>query len=132
MSEIFVDNEYVTLGYNSETQTVFHTFHQFIQGKDLYDALNTGIDVLREKGAVKWLSDDRKNTGVTPEDTDWSMNDWGPRAAQAGWKYWALVVPEELAGRGAMSGIVEQFFNLGVQVMVFTEVKEAQDWLNAR
>lgn len=111
---------------------MFHTFHQFIEGQTLREALDAGIDLLREHGAVKWLSDDRKNTGVTPEDTDWSMNDWGPRAAQAGWKYWALIVPEELAGRGAMSGIVERFYNLGVQVMVFTNEKEAQAWLNSR
>ena len=131
MTDIIIDNEYITVQYRSDIEAVHHTFHQAIEGYVLRNALDAGIGVLQRYGAIKWLSDDRNNAGVSPEDTEWSMNDWGPRAAEAGWKYWALVVPESIAGRVDMSGIVQRFWELGVRVNVFTSVEDAEDWLRS-
>lgn len=53
----------------------------------------------------------------------------GPRAAKAGWKYWALVVPEDIAGRASMTDIVQTFHQLGVHVSIFSDLEEAQTWI---
>lgn len=131
MPNVVVDNEYVTMVYRPDLNAIHHTFHQTTMGEVLRDAFEAGLGSLRQQGADKWLADDRKNSRVTPEHLEWSMNDWGPRVAAAGWKHWALVVPENIAGRADMSGMVEHFWKLGVRINVFTSVEDAEDWLRS-
>lgn len=69
--------------------------------------LNVGYNVAKERGIQKWLSDDRKNPELSQEDITFGVQDWGPRMAAIGWKYWALVVPETMAGRASMQQIIE-------------------------
>jgi len=130
MTETIVfENDYGIVRYNDTDQYVYHTWKQPISGAALRDVLNAGLNALSEHQAVKWLSDDRKNAEVSDEDIQFSVGDWGPRAAQAGWKYWALVVPEDIAGRDSMRGVIEAFWNLGVRVRIFTDLDNATDWI---
>jgi len=81
MSEvIIIKNEYAELVYHSDTQIVHHTFHQPIGGEKFREILNAGARTLEEYKASKWLSDDRGNSALSPEDTEWSMTDWFPRS----------------------------------------------------
>lgn len=78
---------------------------------------------------MKWLSDNRDIAAHSEADTQWINTDWLPRAVAAGWKYWALVVPHDMLARMNMSEFTESFFNMGVRCQVFTDVNEAQAWL---
>lgn len=127
--DVIVENEWGVVRFEPTDKYVYHTFYQPISGEFFRELLNTALDCLIEKGAEKWLSDDRKNAEFTPEDIEFALADWGPRAAAAGWKLWALVVPQDIAGRASMTAIVSAFFELGVRVMVFTNVEEAREWL---
>ena len=129
MPDVVVDNAFVKMVFYPDTKIIHHAFHQTTGGETLHAALDKGVEVLRQRGGCKWLSDDRNIGMVSQEDSDWSMFDWGPRAVAAGWKYWALVVPEEFAAKVSMSGIVEAYYDMGVRVMVFTDVDEAMEWL---
>ncbi len=121
--------DWATVSYESADKYVYHTFHKPIHGQHLKDTLNAGLDALIANGAKKWLSDDRNNAALEPEDFEFSMQDWGPRAAKGGWKYWALVVPESLFGRADMGDIVTAYYELGVSVRVFVDLEEARAWL---
>lgn len=127
--EIVLENEWATVRYEPTHKYIYHTFHKPIGGQPFRDALNIGLEAFITKGATKWLSDDRHNAELSPEDVAFGINDWGQRAAKAGWKYWALVVPESIAGRLTLSGIVEAYFNMGVRVAVFVDLEEAREWL---
>lgn len=126
---IVLDNEWATVRYDTDGKYMYHTFHQPITGQIFRTTMNTGLEALQANRATKWLSDDRLNGEFSPEDVGFALSDWGPRAARAGWKFWALVVPESMAGRISMSGIVEAFHELGVRVSVFTDLDEARAWL---
>lgn len=127
--ETVLENEWATVLYEPSAKYIYHTFHKGISGEVFKSTMNTGLEALAKHGVTKWLSDDRKNDRFTPADVEFAITDWGPRAAQAGWKYWALIVPESLAGRSGMSEIVESFHRLGVRMLVFTHFDEALDWL---
>jgi len=129
MYKIILDNEWATMRYHEADQYMYHTFHQAIRGPIFRDVMNQGLAVLERYGATKWLSDDRKNAEFTPEDIQFALTDWGPRAAAAGWKFWALVVPEDIAGRAGMQDIATAFFEMGVRLAVFTSVEPAREWL---
>ena len=56
--------------------------------------------------------------------------EWQPRTMKAGWKYWATIVPESLAAAGTLMPIMEELYNLGLRMMVFTDMEQAIAWLD--
>lgn len=91
--------------------------------------MNSGAELLEKHKAAKWLSDDRENSALSPEDTQWSMENWFPRAKAAGWKFWALVVPPDIMARMNLKEFVDSYYEQGLRIMVFSEPQEAQAWL---
>jgi hypothetical protein len=129
---VLVTNDYITLEYHPDKNLIYHTIHQPIgdQPQLLRDALNAGTDALAKYRATKWLSDDRKNGPLPSEIMEWGFTDWNPRTIKAGWKYWANIVPQELAAAGTLMPVIEDLFRFGLQMRVFTNLEDAQNWLD--
>lgn len=127
---VLVDNEYMTLQYLTDKKIVYHTIHKPVGGETLRSALLAGTSALAEHGACKWLSDDRLNGPLSDEDREWGVKEWNRLALDAGWKYWALVVPQDVADAGTMIPTMEALYALGLRMMVFTELEEAIAWLD--
>ena len=128
---ILVDNEYITVKYVAEHKLIHHTINKPIGGQPLRDALMTGTEALKKYGATKWLSDDRKNGPLSKEDREWGMENWNLPTIEAGWKYWALVVPTEVVAAGSMMPTMNAFFELGLRMMVFDNLNDAIEWLDS-
>ncbi|MBX3083860.1 MAG: hypothetical protein KF716_19655 [Anaerolineae bacterium] len=126
-----VDNEYITVQYWSDKKIISHVVHQPIADEPLKAALNAGTEALKKYGAHKWLSDDRKNGPLSPEMLEWGFTDWDVRTIKAGWKYWANVVPEDLAAAGTLAPVMDTLFEMGLRMMVFTDVEKATQWLDS-
>jgi hypothetical protein len=109
---------------------VHHCFHAALNSETLRAVLNSGVELLQQHHATKWLSDNRAIAPHSEEDGRWTNEDWLPRAIAAGWKYWALVVPHDQAARMNMSQFVDSFYEKGVRIMVFTDLDEAVTWLD--
>lgn len=134
MSSIsIVSNEYITVNYLPDKKLIYHTIHQPLgdeQTQLFKDALNAGTDALKKYGATKWLSDDRNNGPLPDEILHWVTKDWNIRAVQAGWKYWANVVPAEVDAAGSLIPIIEDLHQHGLRMLVFTNLEEAFAWLD--
>lgn len=128
---VIVENEYITLECLPDKKIIHHTIHKPVPGLILRDALNAGTDALAKHGARKWLSDDRKNGPISDDIRDWGFVDWNRRTIEAGWKYWALVVPQELADAGTLIPTMGDLFELGLRMRVFTNLDEAFAWLDS-
>jgi hypothetical protein len=126
---ILINNEHATLAYHPDTKIVHHTFHKPISGSIFRNVLDTGANTLANYQASKWLSDDRKNMAIPEEDTEWSKTDWFPRAIKAGWKYWALVVPEDILAKMNMKEFIDSYFEQGLRIAVFAKPEDALRWL---
>lgn len=118
MPEVIIDNDFATLWYHPEKKIVHHKFHKFMFGQPFRDVLMKGLELFKEKGCQKWLSDDRANPVLNPEDNAWGEFDWTPQVMAAGWKYWALVMPEKVVGQMSMQRLVEQYREMGVVVYI--------------
>ena len=129
---VLFDNECITLVYHPNKKIIHHTIHQPICGEPLRAVLNQGTEALAEYGACKWLSDDRLNGAILPEDAEWGRDYWHARAIASGWKYWANVVPHEVQAAGTLNASIEHLFELGLNMMVFTTPDEAMEWLESR
>ncbi len=127
-----LDNEHVTLQYDTDCQIVFHTFHGAVSGKIFREVLELGAEVMYEKGGHKWLSDDHLHLhGLAPEDAQWTFDEWLPEVADVGWQYWALVVPDDFEGRASMLESVQVSVQYGVHTQLFPTQAEAWEWLQA-
>ncbi|PJF31778.1 MAG: hypothetical protein CUN51_02220 [Candidatus Thermofonsia Clade 1 bacterium] len=126
-----VENKFISVQYLPDKKIIYHVIHQPISGQPLRDALNAGTEALQRYGATKWLSDDRENGPLPLEDAEWGFAVWQPRTIKLGWKYWALVVPEAIEAAGSMVSIMENLYELGLRMRVFTDVEEALAWLDS-
>lgn len=129
---VLVDNEYITVVYLPDKKTVYHTIHKPVGGQIFRDALNIGTEALKKYGAHKWLSDDRKNGPLSAEDVNWGFDDWNRRTIEAGWKYWAVVVPEEMAAAGTLTKTIMDLARLNLMMRVFTKLEKAIEWLDGQ
>jgi hypothetical protein len=126
------NSAYITVEYWPDNNLIYHGVHQPMSGQlpMFKEALNAGTSALQKYHVRKWLSDDRKNDALTREGNEWAFSDWQPRTIKAGWKYWALVVPQTLAAAGTLQPAIENLFQLGLRMMVFTNLDEAVVWLD--
>jgi hypothetical protein len=127
--ETILENEFATLLYYPESKIIHHCFHKPTFGKSFRSTLLEGLKILKQHHAKKWLSDDRENSALGRENTDWSQNIWGPQARAAGWNCWAIVLPTDLVGQMNMRQFIELNLKKGVSVSVFSEPAQALAWL---
>ena len=124
-----IDNEYASLWFHPTNKIVHHQFHQFVHGAHFRQILERGAEVFEQNGSQKWLSDDRDNSALLQEDSQWAIDVWQPRVMNAGWKYWALVMPKKVVGKMNMKQFVEMYRDQGITVEVFEEADQALQWL---
>ncbi len=127
-----LENEQATLWYHPDKKIVHHQFHQFIYGQAFRDVLTRGAEIFEQYGAQKWLSDDTGNSALTKEDSDWALNEWQPRIMAAGWKYWAIVMPEKIIGQMNMKRWAKTYGEKGITVEMFSDPDAAMRWLESQ
>ncbi len=130
--EVILEDENITIWYYNSKKIVHHQIHKSTQGKAFRNALTEVAAIFETKGAKKFLSDDRKNTFISHDDTEWLKNVWRPRVIKAGWKYWAIVLPDAGTGRMVMETIINEYFNLDVTLQLFINPDEALKWLETQ
>jgi hypothetical protein len=128
-AETILATDSFVLRYHPLHKIVHHEFRRFVYGEEFHEILEKGLLVMKRHGATKWLSDDRNNGAIKPADAQWSVEDWGPRAMAAGWKYWAVVLPIKVFGQTNMRRFVEGSAALGRVAQAFDDPNTAMTWL---
>jgi hypothetical protein len=124
-----IENGLATLWYHPEGRIVHHQFHRNIQGEPFREILTRGAELVEKNGAQKWVSDDRGNTALHPDDAKWATEVWSPRVLEAGWKAWAIVMPEQLLGKLNMKRFIAMYADQGVSVRTFGQPEQALVWI---
>ena len=126
---IIIDNSDVTLRVYPDKKIVHHEIHQFIYGETYRELMLKGADAFEKHHCTKWLSDDRGSSALRREDIEWATSFWEPRIMKAGWKYWALILPEKVIGQLYMKRLVERGDQQGITVQLFSDPAKAMAWL---
>jgi hypothetical protein len=132
LTEVIIDSDAVSLRYHPRSKIVHHEIRRFVHGEDFREILEKGLAVLKQHMASKWLSDDRGNGPLKPADADWALNDWAPRVMAAGWKFWAVVMPEKVLGQMNMKRWIQTYAEQGVTARAFSDPDEAMTWLESQ
>jgi hypothetical protein len=112
-----IDNETVSLTYHPEAGIVHHEFKKFVFGDPFRTVLMQGCDVLAKNHATKWLSDDRGNSALGKDDTEWAQT---------------VVLPVKVVGQLNMKQWVKLYEGLGINSQVFDDPEKAMAWLKAQ
>ncbi len=127
--EKIIDNDYATLSYHTDSKVVHHEFKKFVHGQPFREVLTAGWDLMKKNGSTKWLSDDRGNSALGPDDAQWAQTTWFPGVKAAGWKHWAVVMPEKAIGQLNMKQWISTYAALGINSQLFTDPAAALTWL---
>lgn len=130
--ELIMENDCAILWYHTDSKIVHHQIKKYAYGKNLQELLMKGTELLKTKGAKKWLSDDRNNSALTKADMEWGEKVWFPATVKNGWKYWAIVQPEKVIGQMNMKNLIEQYAKQGITAKMFSDLDEALEWLKAQ
>lgn len=130
--QVIIDDGDALLLYHPRPKIVHHQLRTVVQGERFRSILEKGVELFVQHGAYKWLSDDRGNGPLSPEDAEWAMTKWSPRVIAAGWKYWAVVMPKKMIGQMDMTGWIKTYAEKGVTVSAFTDPESALRWLSVR
>lgn len=130
--EKHLDNEYITMWYHKDKGIVHHEWHKFLSGDKMREAFMTGTELLRKNKGTKWLSDDRKYPLLSAEDGKWAETTWFPETVKAGWKHWAIVLPEKPVGQINIKAFIKKYAEAGINAMIFTNPDEAMKWLESQ
>ncbi len=125
-----IENEYAYLWYYPDDGIIHHKFLQPVPDDIFQEVLMTGLVLLREHGAIKWLSDDRNNSILSAESSAWSQSYWLPLAIKAGWKYWALLPTANPRGQINVKRLIAYVAETyGIEIRQFSDPDEAWQWL---
>ena len=126
---VILEDPSYSLRFHPQDKIVHHELRAYVHGAAFRNILDKGLDAFKKFGANKWLSDDRGNNALTEEDAQWAQNDWAPRVIAAGWKFWAVVMPEKVMGQINMKRWIKEYSDRGVTVRAFIDPDEAYVWL---
>lgn len=124
-----IENDHATLMYHPETKIVHHVFHKTVQGEVFREVLLGGLEVFKQYQAHKWLSDDRMNSVLPEDDTEWAKTVWFPQVLEAGWEHWALVIPPRAMALLNLKEFIDTYRPFGLRAMLFKEPEPALRWL---
>jgi hypothetical protein len=127
-----LDDDYMSLWYHPETGIVHHRIKKYLVQGGFRKLLGASAELLEVHRAIKYLSDDRNNVVVDPEDIKWAEDHWYPRAIKAGLKRWALVLPSTMVGTLQARSILEDRRKRGLDVEGCESVEAAMAWLQRR
>lgn len=124
-----ISTDTATLKVYPEKGIVHHEFHKFMFGDNFRNFMTKAAEVFTQNRCHKWLSDDRGNSALKPEDMNWATTVWEKKVLKAGWKSWAIVLPEKVIGQMSIKKIAEHYKSLGVNVNAFSDPNQAMTWL---
>jgi len=129
--DIYVDESWLLLRWDSEHRCVFAEWKAFATSMEFQRALMKALEVGREKNALNFVNDTRNLELVSDEDQRWVRYTWAPLAIKAGIKRIAVVI----APHGLSKMAIEEMFkgrrNTGEQLQsrTFDSVADAMNWL---
>lgn len=117
------------VAYDPDIGAVVIEWHDDVGGTLFRDVTERVIDYLREYDARKLLIDARGQGTMDPEDQSWVVDEWAPRARDAGLDHVAAVYPAGEPARSSVDRFARRDPYTDIR-RVFTEDREsAREWL---
>ncbi len=128
--KVYLDTPYVLVRWDADGPWVYVKWKAWANSTEYRAAQEVIILALRENHASRNLIDSTDRRVVSDDDQKWLVEDWMPRAAAAGRRWTAIVMPKSALGRTIAENIDNQGRSKRNMIEHFETVEAASAWLS--
>jgi hypothetical protein len=128
--KIYLDTPYVLVRWDADGPWVYVKWKAWANSTEYKAAQEVIILALRENHASRNLIDSTDRRVVSDDDQKWLVENWMPRAAAAGRRWTAIVMPKSALGRTIAENIDNQGRSKRNMIEHFETVEAAAAWLS--
>jgi hypothetical protein len=130
---LLLDSEVATVWCHPEDGIVHHTVKtgEGEYERSVQEFFEAGLQAFRTHRCTGWLSDNRLAGKLAATTEAWIQTIWRPQMVEAGWKRWAVVLPDLVVRQLAMQRFAQEQRKVGVEVGFFATPESAMEWLRS-
>ena len=128
---IYFQAPFVKISWDEAIKAVCLEWQGQTYGENLKKGLNTGLKLLAEKKAEKWLADTEKLGVFGKADEEWINTDWYPRILNSGLKHMAIIIPKNALARIAVNSQMSKVPGTMLEMAYFDNQETARAWLRS-
>ena len=129
-SEVFVDEPWVHMHWDRLHNCVVSVWKGFANSAEFRAALGKGLQAIRDRHAVAYVSDTRKIRVIVHEDQAWANETLIPQMAAAGLKRLAMITADAGLGKVTVEEIVKMVDNKPLLMRSFDSMQAAMRWVS--
>jgi hypothetical protein len=126
------DTEHCTVTYDAGKRTVILAWKKFAKGDDFKNALEAGLELVKKKGAKRWVGDCQNLGPIAPADQKWVNEDWFPRLLGTGMQRMAVIIPKSALSKMAVDQIMTKVEGTDFVSCNFGDFDEGASWVTER
>ena len=128
--KVYLDTPYVLVRWDAKGPWVYVKWKAWANSTEYRAAQEVILLALRENHASRNLIDSTDRRVVSEDDQKWLVENWMPRAAAAGRRWTAIVMPKSALGRTIAENIDNQGRSKRNTIEHFETVEAASAWLS--
>ncbi|MFB6163748.1 MAG: STAS/SEC14 domain-containing protein [Haloarculaceae archaeon] len=132
VEDLYVNEGMCRVTWAEPETTIEIVWEGDVDGERFRESADAVLSILRETDASKILVDGRAQGFMDESDQIWIVEDWEPRAVEAGLESMALVYPEDLAARTTVDMSARRSRDLPLDRVFTDDADEARDWLRVQ
>jgi len=118
---------YLTIDVDNRNKWIHVNWMGYLTEENIKTGAQAYTNALAEAGYKCVLNDTRLIVGGWDHSLEWVLNDWAPRAARAGLKYFAMITTPETFAESTASNFYAKLKSF--QSNVFDDKSKAEGWL---
>ena len=128
--KIYLDTPYILIRWDADGPWVYVKWRAWANSVEYRAAQEIVIQALRENRASRNLIDSTDRRVLSDDDQKWLVENWMPRAAAAGRRWTAIVMPKSALGRTIAENIDNYGRSKHFTIEHFETVEDAAAWLS--
>jgi tRNA A-37 threonylcarbamoyl transferase component Bud32 len=128
-TDVYVDEPWLHMHWDRSHKCVISVWKGFANSAEFRAALEKGLQAIRERHAIAYVSDTRKIKVIVHEDQAWANETLIPQMAAAGLKRLAMVTADAGLGKVTVEEIVKLVDNRPLLMRSFDSVPAAMRWV---
>jgi hypothetical protein len=129
--ELYYQSPRFRVFWDPTIEAVINGGEGFVEGDELRRGMDKGLELLIQKRSSKWLAEMSHRKVHTDVDQKWIVDDWTPRAAAAGLRYTAFVLPTSVVSMMSLKRMTRFVAEQRLEMRYVDDLEEARRWLKS-
>ncbi|THE66225.1 hypothetical protein D8Y22_02815 [Salinadaptatus halalkaliphilus] len=129
--DVYEETKTHTTYWDDELEAVVHKWNNYAKGEQFREGAEAMIECTKEHGGSKILIDHRDMTGVNRDDHEYLLEDWIPRAVDAGAEYHMVVHEQSTIAEMNLDDVVDAG-DVDYTSDMTSDMDEARKWIASK